>query len=185
MRLPAASAPSAPLRRAASVTHDEDPTGGRRWPLWALAVLAGSTLAAVAWQRTQIDPVMPVADARLLAPVTWQRTLHFEDRPDGSIAVLEAPSRREVARFEGEQGFARGVLRTLAHARQRRGIGPQDPFTLTGLANGRLTLADPATGERIDLESFGPTNRAVFARLRDAGAQAAPAPSQTPGQTKP
>ena len=29
----------------------------------------------------------------------------------------------------------------------------------------RVTLSDPATGERLDLESFGPTNAAVFARL--------------------
>ena len=185
MRLHATSGTAAPARQGGSITHDEDPTGGRRWPLWALVVLAGGTLAAVAWQRTQVDPVMPVADARLVAPVAWQRTLHFEDRPDGSIAVLESPSRREVARFEGEQGFARGVLRTLAHARQRRGLGPQDPFTLTGMANGRLTLADPATGERIDLESFGPTNRAVFARLQGAGTAAYPATTDTPGRTTP
>ncbi len=175
MSLPVASGHAAPSRRAAPVTHDEDPTGGRRWPLWALGLMALGTLGAVAWQRAQIDPVMPVADARLVAPVAWQRALHFEDRPDGSIAVREAPSGREIARMEGEQGFARGVLRTLAHARQRRGLGPQEPFTLTGHANGRLTLADPATGERIDLESFGPTNFAVFARLRHAGAPATPA----------
>jgi len=28
-----------------------------------------------------------------------------------------------------------------------------------------LTLVDPGTGRRVDLESFGPTNAAVFARL--------------------
>ena len=36
---------------------------------------------------------------------------------------------------------------------------------LIGRADGRLTLADPATGARIDLEAFGPTNAGVFARL--------------------
>ena len=30
---------------------------------------------------------------------------------------------------------------------------------------GSLTLVDPATSERVDLESFGPTNAAVFAQL--------------------
>jgi hypothetical protein len=32
-----------------------------------------------------------------------------------------------------------------------------------------LTLLDPTTQQRIDLESFGPTNAAVFAGLRLAG----------------
>ena len=36
---------------------------------------------------------------------------------------------------------------------------------LTARADGRLTLVDPATSERVDLESFGPTNAAVFAQL--------------------
>ena len=33
------------------------------------------------------------------------------------------------------------------------------------VADGRLTLVDPGTGRRVDLESFGPTNSAVFAQL--------------------
>ncbi|MBC7781542.1 MAG: photosynthetic complex assembly protein PuhC, partial [Proteobacteria bacterium] len=49
---------------------------------------------------------------------------------------------------------------------------------LIGRADGRLTLADPATGQRIDLESFGPTNAAVFARLIVAGASAGDSTAQ-------
>ena len=37
------------------------------------------------------------------------------------------------------------------------------PFKLIARTDGRLTLFDPVTGQRIDLESFGPTNAAVFA----------------------
>ena len=99
--------------------HSEDPTGGRSWPLWALALLALGTVVMVGWQRTQVQPVVAETDTRLVAPVTWERALHFEDRPDGSIAVLDSPARREVTRLQGEQGFARGALRTLAHARLR------------------------------------------------------------------
>jgi hypothetical protein len=33
-------------------------------------------------------------------------------------------------------------------------------------ADGSLTLDDPSTGERINLESFGPTQRATFAALQ-------------------
>ena len=43
------------------------------------------------------------------------------------------------------------------------------PEILIGRTDGRLTLQDPSTGQRIDLESCGPSNAAVFASLRLAG----------------
>ena len=55
-------------------------------------------------------------------------------------------------------------------ALSRLGLGAEQPFQLIGRTDGRLTLADPATGQRVDLESFGPTNVAVFARFLAAGA---------------
>jgi putative photosynthetic complex assembly protein len=138
------------------------PRPGLPWPVWGMLALALLTLV-VGWQRLAQGPSAEAAD------VTWQRALHFEDRPNGDVAVLDAQDRREVARFQGEQGFLRGALRTLARERLRRGMGPSEPFVLSGHASGRLTLSDPATGTRIALESFGPSNVAVFAPLRDAG----------------
>lgn len=144
-------------------THHESPLGqGTPWPIWALGALLALTLAAVAWQ-SQVGGG-PVKDET--PSVQWQRSLRFEDRPNGDIAVLDTASQREVARFQGEQGFLRGSLRALARERQRRGLGPQAPFELTGHVDGRLTLRDTATGQRIALESFGPTNSAVFAQLQ-------------------
>ena len=99
----------------------------------------------------------------------WPRALlRFEDRPDGSIAVIDAkPAAGLLERVQGEQGFLRGSLRALARERRmrerRRRLPPFE--LLAARADGRLTLMDPATGARIDLESFGPTNAAVFARL--------------------
>jgi len=72
----------------------------------------------------------------------------------------------------GTNGFLRGTLRGLARERKRQGIGPEAPFRLTAHDDGRLTLADPATGRRVDLESFGPTNAAVFSQLLVAGGAA-------------
>lgn len=163
-----------------SRARHEDPTGGRTWPLWGMTLLALTTLVAVAWQRHAPASVPVESDMRLIAPVIWQRALHFEDRPDGSIAVLDGATRLEVSRLRGEQGFARGALRMLAHSRMRHGLSPEQPFVLTGYANGRLALSDPATQERIDLESFGPTNAGVFARLRDAGGATASPEKVTP-----
>ena len=93
------------------------------------------------------------------------RSLRFEDRPDGSISVIDARSGQEVERVNSEGGFLRGALRVMARERRMRELGPEAPFELLGRADGRLTLLDPATGVRIELESFGPTNAGAFVGL--------------------
>ena len=130
----------------------------RRAVLAAFAVL-GITLAGVAsvrWSGTEIrEP-----DARTVA----RRELRFADRPDGGIAVIDAATGATLDVVHGEQGFLRGTLRGLVRERKRRALTTTEPFALLARADGRLTLADPQTGERIELESFGPSNVAVYAR---------------------
>jgi len=137
-----------------------DAPSAMRLPLSAAAVLVLVALigaAAVRWSGISIrEP-----DAAALA----SRELRFEDRPDGSIAVFDARDHVLIETVRGEAGFVRGALRGLARERRREGIGAQPPFTLVARADGRLTLIDPSTGRRVDLESFGPTNAAEFARL--------------------
>jgi putative photosynthetic complex assembly protein len=70
-----------------------------------------------------------------------------------------------VASVQGEQGFLRGALRALSRERRARGLGPEQPFQLIARPDGRLTLVDPVTDQRIDLESFGPINAGKFASL--------------------
>jgi putative photosynthetic complex assembly protein len=70
-----------------------------------------------------------------------------------------------IAVATGQNGFLRGVLRGFARTRRADGIGAEAPFRLTAWADGRLTLSDPSTGRRADLEAFGPTNEAVFAKF--------------------
>jgi putative photosynthetic complex assembly protein len=111
-------------------------------------------------------------------PVSWQRTLRFEDRPNGDVAVMDGQSTVEITRYAGEQGFVRGILRTLSRERMRRGIGSGPTFELIGHTDGRLTLLDPATGQRINLESFGPTNMASFAKLQPAPVSLTIAPQE-------
>jgi putative photosynthetic complex assembly protein len=121
----------------------------------ALALIFGGVAAA---RLSGFDTREP--DARTVA----RRALRFIDRTDGAVAVIDAASGATLDVMHGEQGFLRGTLRGLARERKRRGLDGSEPLQLIGRADGRLTLADPSTGERIDLESFGPANAAVFAR---------------------
>lgn len=149
--------------------HHDAPFGPNTpWPIYALGVLLLVTLAVVAWERYQhINAPAPVE-----AAVSWERLLRFQDGSQGEIVVIDARTDQQVALYQGEQGFLRGSLRALMRERVLRGLGPSAPLQLMGHPDGRLTLRDPATGERIALESFGPTNAAVYARLRDASPQA-------------
>jgi putative photosynthetic complex assembly protein len=94
--------------------------------------------------------------------------LRFEDRPDGSIAVIDYKTGKQIEAVQGEAGFVRGTLRGLAQERKRRGLDSGPPFELIYRTDGRLTLADTATGRMVDLESFGPTNAGTFFRLFNA-----------------
>lgn len=135
-------------------------------PMALIGVALVAVVVAIGLARwSGLDPRTPDA------AVQWQRSLQFTDLPDGDIAVLDATLHTPVARFSGEQGFLRSTLRALARERHREGIGADAPFLLIGRTDGRLTLLDPATEQRIDLESFGPTNAALFAGLRLAGLQ--------------
>lgn len=123
----------------------------------ALVLAALLAVGAVRWSGVSVrEPDAPSVATRLL---------RFEDRLDGSIAVIDARSGATLDRLRGEQGFIRGALRALTRERRMRDVGPMPPFELAARADGRLTLVDPSTGARIDLESFGPANAGVFARL--------------------
>ncbi len=146
-----------------------------RGPLLAAALLIGATLLGVATIRaTGVD-----VSTRSQAAVVAQRALQFEDQADGSVRVLETPAGQppQLLQVVGPRdgGFLRGALRALVRQRRAAGLGAETPFVLTARADGRLTLVDPATNERVDLESFGPTNAAVFAQLL-----AAPRPVAAP-----
>lgn len=147
--------------------HGHAPTVPRGL-LWAAAGLIAAALLATAAVR-----LSGVSIHEPDAPALQTRALRFEDLPGGDIAVVDASNGREIERVTGEAGFLRGALRTLARERRARGLGPEAPFALIGRADGRLTLLDPATGTRLDLESFGPTNAAVFGRMLAVNAAAA------------
>jgi putative photosynthetic complex assembly protein len=110
------------------------------------------------------------------------RELKFEDGDDGSVLVYEAGEDGvdqviHVVR-SGEGGFIRGVLRSLARARNASGISREHPFLLELHASGTLVLEDPQTGQRIDLQAFGPSNIAAFRALLHSDVPPSPGPDQ-------
>lgn len=155
-----------------SATHGHNETIPKGLLIAAAALVLVSLLsvAAVRLSGTQIRS----PDA---SPVLT-RSLRFEDRADGSVAVIDGKTGAELERVQGEAGFLRGALRALARERRLRDLGPEAAFELVGRADGRLTLLDPATGGRIDLDSFGPTNAGSFVHLLTVRATDAAAPAQ-------
>lgn len=136
----------------------------RKTTLLLLAI--GGAIVFTIWvtQQSKTTARYPDAPAKLI------KQLRFEDRTDGSIAVVDYQTKQQVDVITGEAGFVRGALRTLAQERKRREIGSEPPFELIAREDGRLTLADPSTGRMIDLESFGVINSQHFARLLRADA---------------
>jgi putative photosynthetic complex assembly protein len=119
------------------------------------------TIISVAYLRA--SGVSPEVSS--LAPPTAQRFLRFLDTPEGDVAVVDFTTNERISTISGEAGFVRGALRALVRERRNLGKGSEEPFQLVARLDGRLTLEDALTGEKIDLRSFGPTNAANFTQL--------------------
>lgn len=123
-----------------------------------------SIMIAAAGQITGAAESAPTA-----APVAT-RDLVFRDRPDGSVAVFDATNTSAPIDIVAPEtnGFLRATMRGLARQRLRQDADREVPFHLTEWADGRLTLEDPTTGRRVEMEAFGITNEEVFAGLLTA-----------------
>lgn len=99
--------------------------------------------------------------------VVAERMLTFQQPTDGQVRVLDATTGAVIASYaEGQGGFVRGSLRAFAYTRKVKGLTLEGaPFRLVAWENGRLSLDDPATGSRVELDAFGSENRAAFAAL--------------------
>ncbi len=86
------------------------------------------------------------------------KILKFEDQEDGGVTVIDANTNQVIDVVQGEAGFVRGILRTVARERRIRGIGKDAPMRLISYADGRLILQDTTTNTNIELESFGSNN---------------------------
>ena len=143
-----------PATSAKQVAPDTFP----RWVLWSVGSLLLFTLVAIGLVR-----ITGNGPDQLAAATLTERLLRFEDRADGGVAVIDGVTGKLLTTVTGEQGFLRGAIRALARDRTARKIGSEQPFKLISRTDGRLTLFDPVSGQRVDLESFGPSNAGVFA----------------------
>ncbi|MCA3014037.1 MAG: phosphonate-binding protein [Myxococcaceae bacterium] len=150
-----------------SASHD--PTVPRPVIYAAGAMLLVSlVLAAVSRPRLVAEQARPRP-----APLAALE-LAFEDRPDGSVAVIDAASGRAFTSLSPESnGFVRGVLRGMNRERKLESLGKDARFLLSREHDGRLFLEDLQTRRRVDVTAFGPDNAAAFARLLDTGRQQA------------
>ncbi|MCW6507310.1 photosynthetic complex assembly protein PuhC [Lichenifustis flavocetrariae] len=137
-----------------------------RGALLGAAALVGITIVSAGTAR-----LVGLKQPHPVAAVLAARDLRFEDKADGSIVVVDAGSGQTVDTLPpGSNGFIRASLRSLAKRRQFDGNMSQ-VFHITAWSDGRLTLDDPSTGNPIELEAFGETNEAAFAKLLHVGSQ--------------
>jgi len=137
-----------------------------RFPRVALLAAAGLIVSSLVLVGASRLSGVGVMENPTSVPVQ-QRALHFEDREDGGVAVYaEGPDGKLVEVLEpGTNGFVRSVIRGLVRERRREGLGREPGFRLTRWADGRISLDDLATGRRVELDAFGPTNAGAFADL--------------------
>lgn len=106
-----------------------------------------------------------------------QRSLSFDDAPDGGILVIDgATGQLALTLPSGTNGFLRGSLRALADRRRVAKLPHDAPFMLTAWEDGRVTLDDPLTKQRIAVSSFGPTQVQSFVALLDPAGRVFPRP---------
>lgn len=132
--------------------------------LMSAGLLVGASLLAVTAVRTGLIVTPEAPTPAVAAAAVAFSDLRFHDREDGAV-VVRSDSGAQTVIPPNSGGFVRGVVRGLVRDRRARGIGQTPVFRLTEWSDGRMTLEDTATGRRLDLGGFGPTNRQAFIDL--------------------
>jgi len=136
------------------------------------ALIAAGVIIALVITGGTISHLSGASDSAPTAAPVMSRDLVFRDRADGAILVFDSHDTSAPIQVVAPEtnGFLRGTMRGLARQRIRQDADRDVPFRLTQWADNRLTLEDPTTHRRVDLEAFGETNETVFARLLTAKA---------------
>jgi putative photosynthetic complex assembly protein len=137
----------------------------------AILVIAGAAIAFTI-VIAAVGRMTGAADSTPTAKPLIARDLLFKDRADGAVVVFDAGNPADPISIVAPEtnGFLRATMRGLARQRLRADASAEIPFRLTAWADGRLTLEDPTSGRRVEMEAFGITNEEAFARLLTAKA---------------
>jgi putative photosynthetic complex assembly protein len=128
-----------------------------------ILIIVGLILAGLVGSIAYLRFSGQSAEVATPSAIVTQRALRFLDAEQGNVAVFDYKTGKQIATITGQAGFVRGALRALVRERKLSGEGSDKPFNLIAYKDGRLTLEDTVSLQRIDLGSFGPENAANFA----------------------
>ncbi len=142
---------------------------GSVFPGWFLAGAGG--LMAVALVSAGIGRYQKsVNGPPKLAPVVAEISIRFEAQRDGSMLIRMVPEDRVIEHLPIDgSGFMRGIHRSLNRDRAMRQLDRDAPYALVRRANGRHAVIDPLSGEKIELDGFGPSHSLHVSQLVDQG----------------
>lgn len=119
-----------------------------------------ATLLIVGWTVWTRPPPQPVTELPRAS-----LTVRFEAQADGGLSVIDVARGREMDHLApGENGFLTTLIRVVRRDIERTPETLSLPFRIEAWQDHRVTLTDSATGRRIDLIAFGPSNAEIFIR---------------------
>ena len=102
-------------------------------------------------------------------PSVVSERIIVRDLPNGAVGIFHAESGAAIVRYESGQGaFVRTIFRSLVRDRRVQGVSAEPIFILYTLADGDITVEDPSTHSRIQLEAFGEPNAEHFRQMLDS-----------------
>ena len=102
-------------------------------------------------------------------PSVVSERIVVRDLANGAVGIFHAESGAAIVRYESGQGaFVRTIFRSLVRDRRVRGVSAEPVFILYSLAGGDITVEDPSTNSRIQLEAFGQPNAEHFRQMLDS-----------------
>lgn len=132
------------------------------------ALIGAAAMIVLAFGMALLGSVADFGSYRMAeSPIVESRLINIVNARDFTATVTDATdgSLIKVAKANQEEGFVWGAVNGLSYGR-KLGKAPLDaPYELARRADGRLTLTDPTTGQKVFLDSFGPGNAVAFARL--------------------
>lgn len=127
-----------------------------------ILVLLITILSLVAYARVTDRPLEAVP---VRGDILQERVLLIEGDITGAAQITDTETGAVVDYASGEAVFITTIERVLRRVRESHAADLAAPFHLRERAGGTLSVYDPATGEEVQLSSFGPDNIAAFAAL--------------------